>query len=776
MSGAEGSITAAGLSGATLITQVFREASAVSGYVADPTDWSKRWIVELLIDGWPVQVARSDRFDRRMPDYGQPVLDFGFAFDLRRLSAVRWSSLEVRLANSDIVLAHIAADIPTSRAPPSSPGAVVWQGGLRFSGWLVSDLKEVWAIRGMIDEDLIFESRTFDFKMIDDGQIYRSRPAFDVHLPLRFADGRVRKLHVIDHEGQPLTGSPVSFFAFEDGLAAVLNRQADAPGERIRGSEFDRMFPQSVPFEAVATWSARFFPERELSSLARFALVLVGDDGVDESLESLKASLQDGILGVLPSASNDGRFNGNDLADFLTDDASDCSIVVLALSGTLFSHDSVYRLAAALSATAADLAYCDVYLRSERPAHGPHLLPIAFPSFDYERMMEQGYAAWCFAIKIPAALLAARAGVDSLLGLFLHALGMRWDAEKAPIHVPGFLATLPTIDHEAAGSGLKSAVIKHLADRGIRAEADRGRGLVFPSIFVRRAITAETVSVVVPTHNAVDEVRNCVDHLRGLRTRHKLELIIADMASSEPALLRYFARSDMRAATHVRIKGPFNMARALNQGAAHATGRHLFFLDPGVQLEDPDPLENLMSRCADVTTAAAGATLVWPGGIIQSAGLVLSHAFGATPVGRGLGDADCGYGDLMSVAQERSAISAACLLVKRDDHLALRGFDENAFGRAYFAVDYGLRLRARGRRLVVTPHARATCKRDIFFNDALGPENFGALAYRRELATLRLRWGDVLNHDPFYSPLLALNGDLFSALAWPPRYPPLPSS
>jgi GT2 family glycosyltransferase len=128
---------------------------------------------------------------------------------------------------------------------------------------------------------------------------------------------------------------------------------------------------------------------------------------------------------------------------------------------------------------------------------------------------------------------------------------------------------------------------------------------------------------------------------------------------------------------------------------------------------------------------------------------------------------DCGYAGMLNVARETSAVTAACLLTRKADYLAVGGLDEVNFPVNFNDVDYCLKLRALGRRIVVSPHARLLHLESASRGSDQRPDRANRL--QRELRALRARWLEAIIDDPYYSPLLSLDPIPFSALAWPPR-------
>lgn len=130
-------------------------------------------------------------------------------------------------------------------------------------------------------------------------------------------------------------------------------------------------------------------------------------------------------------------------------------------------------------------------------------------------------------------------------------------------------------------------------------------------------------------------------------------------------------------------------------------------------------------------------------------------------------DGDAGYGDLLRAAHECSAVTAACLLTRRRDFIDLGGMDEFRFPVNFNDVDYCLKLRAAGKRIVFTPHAKLLHRESA--SRGKDKDTDRKARFERELHNLRARWADVLAADPFYNPVLSLDPIPFSALAWPLR-------
>nr|WP_284701124.1 glycosyltransferase family 2 protein [Rhodoplanes tepidamans] len=314
---------------------------------------------------------------------------------------------------------------------------------------------------------------------------------------------------------------------------------------------------------------------------------------------------------------------------------------------------------------------------------------------------------------------------------------------------------------------LLAATTAHLRARGTRAEVTPGRGALLPCVHVIRKAAETDVTVIVPTRDRHDLLRRCLDSIAPAVARANGRILVLDNETSDPATLDYLAGLPSRHVAVMRITGPFNFARLNNIAVAASGGPHLCLLNDDVEARDADWLGEMLSRLADPTVGAVGALLSWPSGVVQHGGIVLGPAFRAAHAFHDRLDGDPGYGDLLRVAHDCSAVTAACLLTRRADWEAVGGMDEIAFPVNFNDVDYCLKLRAAGRRIVMTPHARLWHRESSSRGRDDRPDR--AARYERELRMLRSRWGEALAADPFYSPVLSLDPVPYAALAWPPR-------
>jgi GT2 family glycosyltransferase len=216
----------------------------------------------------------------------------------------------------------------------------------------------------------------------------------------------------------------------------------------------------------------------------------------------------------------------------------------------------------------------------------------------------------------------------------------------------------------------------------------------------------------------------------------------------------------------VRDKGPFNYSRLNNSAAGHARGEILLFLNNDTEIEEPGWLTEMVSHVIQPEVGAVGARLWYADGTLQHGGVVLGlggvagHAFPKIPRGHP------GYFNRAMLQQNCSAVTGACLAVRKAVFEELRGFDEENLGVTFNDIDFCLRLTHRGYRIVWTPYANLIHHESASRGHQRSELDQGE--FLRAAAYMHATWGANLLHDPFYNPNLSLNLPGFE-LAFPPR-------
>ncbi len=275
---------------------------------------------------------------------------------------------------------------------------------------------------------------------------------------------------------------------------------------------------------------------------------------------------------------------------------------------------------------------------------------------------------------------------------------------------------------------------------------------------------APLTSIVIPTRNRRDLLQPCLESILQRSTYANYEIIVVDNGSDDPdtqAYLREIARNP-----RIRVlpyPHPFNYAAINNFAVMHARGDVICFLNNDMEVITPDWLEELVSHALRPEVGAVGAMLYYPDNTIQHAGVILGlggvagHIYHHHP--RGWPGMRCRNW----LTRNFSAVTGACLVMRRDVFLEVGGFDER-WAVALNDVDLCLRIRARGYRIIWTPFA------ELYHHGGAsrGAESIDNPRLQKEIAMLKERWGHILYTDPAHNPNLSLQQP-WDALAFPPR-------
>jgi GT2 family glycosyltransferase len=317
--------------------------------------------------------------------------------------------------------------------------------------------------------------------------------------------------------------------------------------------------------------------------------------------------------------------------------------------------------------------------------------------------------------------------------------------------------------HEAG----RRALQEHFARRGEAATVMDIDGM--PGAFRVRHPLPEIpphVSIIVPTRDRLDLLRRCVDSILQRSTYPNYEVVIVDNQSVEQETLAYLASFDADSRVRVRHHDePFNYSR-INNAAVEACPEGLIcLLNNDIEVITPDWLEELVSHALRPHVGAVGAMLYYPNDTIQHAGVVIGvHGVAGHPYS-GMPRGHTGQMARTRLTQTMSAVTAACLMVRREVFRQVGGLD-TSLQVAFNDIDFCLRLRQAGYANVWTPFAELYHHESASRGQDTTPQKRARFA--QEVALMRQRWGAQLEYDPAYNPNLTLAGEPFT-LAFPPR-------
>jgi GT2 family glycosyltransferase len=395
-------------------------------------------------------------------------------------------------------------------------------------------------------------------------------------------------------------------------------------------------------------------------------------------------------------------------------------------------------------------------------------------AFDADLLLQQ--PALGRVVAYDTALLARH----GLLGLRGHALMVAATRAAMAEAGPGAVRHIPAILlHRAAGAmpawreGLDvPGVSRLLAEAGEQVRLDPpGRERPVPRAIWPLPDPAPQVTIIIPTRNGTALMEACIAGLLHRTDYPAFDIIVCDNDSDDPALLQRFQEWSRDARFRVLpCPGPFNYSAINNRAAREAKGEILLFLNNDTEVRDAGWLREMVSHAIRPEIGAVGARLLFPNGRVQHAGTVLGlggvagHDMLHSP-GKSHGPQD-----LLWLTRRVSAVTAACLAVRREAFLAVGGFDDVALRIAYNDVDLCLKLRALGLSNLVTPHAELLHKESATRGNDMSPTH--RARWETERAAMQARWGEALTTDPHYSPLLSLDPPARILAATPRRLAP----
>lgn len=322
----------------------------------------------------------------------------------------------------------------------------------------------------------------------------------------------------------------------------------------------------------------------------------------------------------------------------------------------------------------------------------------------------------------------------------------------------------------APPEALALVVGAHLRRAGLPFEADATWPLrVRPRLLPRPA----RVTIVVPSALRSAEAERCIEAvLAGTRYADFGLIVVVSQAGPLDAAQRAAAtriEADGRARVLPVRAERFNFPWVNNRAIAATAGEHVLLLNDDVAPIEPDWLNAMAAHLADPAVGAVGAKLLYPGGTVQHGGVIMGLSGLCNHAHRHLAGDAPGYAGRAVLAQEFSAVTGACLLVRRRILERVGGLDE-AYPSAFNDVDLCLRIREAGHSVVFAPEAVLHHHELRTYGSHYASER--AEFEETEAARMRARWAGAIAEDPFHSPNLSLATGREWELAFPPRNRP----
>ena len=424
--------------------------------------------------------------------------------------------------------------------------------------------------------------------------------------------------------------------------------------------------------------------------------------------------------------------------------------------------DALYEIVKVINETDADVIYTD---EDKVSMDGRHYFDPNFkPDFNLFRLRENNYICHIFVVK---------KSLTDEIGLLRSEFDGAQDfdfilrcCEKAKkiTHIPKILyhwrchmdstAADPSSKAYAYEAGRK-AVREHYQRLGIDAKVE----MTERPGWYRSHLKIQgnpVISVIIPNKDHVEDLELCLFSMTRKSTYRNYEILIVENNSEKEETFEYYRKlPDRYPKTRVLTwDKEFNYSAINNFAAKEAKGEYLLFLNNDVEILTPDWIEEMLQNCQQENVAAVGAKLYYPDDTIQHAGVVLGLGGIAGHIMCRASREDPGYFGRMISVQEISAVTAACMMVKKADFDEAGGFDET-FRVAFNDIDLCMKFRAAGKKIVFTPYAELY----HYESKSRGLEDTPEKQFRfdKEVKRFQEKWAQQLEMgDPYYSPNLSV--------------------
>jgi GT2 family glycosyltransferase len=756
----------------------------LQGWALDSTRPEQTLVVEILVDGACVALARADQY---YPDANDGDDFHGFTVQLRQGWLDEARHISARVANTHHSLAGEINLPATPNKAPLPVATQVWHsGGLRLGGWAWdpdAPERHVQVIARENDRVLAQISCEEHHQAL----VYRatSNHGFTLDLPWELADGKPHVLHIENDLGQPLSGSPIHLCCWPEGLEGLLrNHEQQSPDKKTLAllsevaKDHGMRLPKSAGFHHYPQWFEAFqrdVPAADGSPDVKIGLLLIADGEADLGGSIGKSRTVRGSqpFHILETQSADVLSALKELLE------TGCEAIVPIKAGDYLASYALDHLAPLLSdGVAWGYGDCD----RDGP-QGERSLPWLKPVWDIDLFIGADIftPGAIFSAAIVNEAISLHAGANALHSLSWDHLiaGVALATEKLNarvVHVPHVVYhrdhLAPASPEQASPSTARQHAVAWLCD-ALTPGSTVSVVPQFPALLRAHwplPSTLPRVSLIVPTRDQVGLLRTCIEGLLNNTDYPDVEIIVVDNQSSDPQALTYLSELPKRGVKVLPHPFPFNYSTINNRAVEHATGDIVGLVNNDIEIIEAGWLKEMLSQLLRNKVGAVGAKLLWPNRMVQHGGVVVGINGLAAHTGNNLEEHDAGYLATNQLTRRQSAVTAACLLVRRSVFDEVGGLDEKAFPVAFNDVDFCLRIQATGRTVIWTAFAKLIHAESASRGKDVSAEK-RARAQREQEGFIE-RWAVDGPTDPYYHSALShdyLSGP-YGGLAMPPRF------
>ena len=441
--------------------------------------------------------------------------------------------------------------------------------------------------------------------------------------------------------------------------------------------------------------------------------------------------------------------------------------IVLGDHDDLFTPDALYECVKVLNKEKCDVIYTD---EDKIDAKGKlYFEPNFKPDFNIDLLRSNNYICHMF--------VASKKLVDEI-GMFNHAFDGAQDydfifrcienADKVK-HIPkvlyhwrshkGSTAENPEAKLYAFEAG-KRAIQAHYDRVGLKAEVESIAEYGFYKTNYE-IIGEPLISIVIPNKDHIDDLKKCMDSIDNLSDYRNYEYVVVENNSTEDSTFDYYKEIEKRDNVQVVYwDKEFNYSAINNYGVKYANGEYILLLNNDTEIINPDCLRQMLGYCQREDVGIVGARLYYEDGAIQHAGVIVGYGGIAGHAFVGYYEEDGLYMSRTKVACDYSAVTAACLMIKKSIFEQVGGLDED-FKVAFNDVDFCMKVRAIDKLVVYNANAKLR----HYESKSRGLEDTPEKKerFRGEIERFVKKWPDIIRDgDPYYNVNLALDRADFS--------------
>lgn len=270
------------------------------------------------------------------------------------------------------------------------------------------------------------------------------------------------------------------------------------------------------------------------------------------------------------------------------------------------------------------------------------------------------------------------------------------------------------------------------------------------------------ISIIIPNHNNLTTLKRCINSILKKSTYENYEIVIVENNSTRKDIFEYY--DSLKSNKKIKIikwnSMSFNYSAVNNYATRNCGGEIFIFLNNDTEVISKDWIENMLGHILRKDVGAAGAKLYYPGKTIQHGGVIVGLGGMAGHSHKKYPGNSNGYFGRLILTQNFSAVTGACLMIKREIFENIKGFDEE-FALSLNDIDLCLKIRKNGYLIVWTPYAELYHYESKTRGYEDSPEK--QMRFEKEVRLFQIRWKDfLLNGDPYYNPNLDLMKEDFS--------------